>query len=388
MENYFERQELVLGDEIGHKIKDAKILVVGAGAGGNEVLKNLALMGFGNFTIVDFDPIESSNLSRTILFSKEDVGRPKAEVAADILKSISLHESPNIVGINAKIQDIGKQVFFDNDIIICCVDTTNARAYMSDWCVRLKKPFFEMGFEKFVIQISFFPNETRGDACLREIIGFERFSGKRHSCSNLKIDDAELKHIPTIQVSSALAGAFIATEIILFLQGKTRLKNKMLQYSAEYHLCSVFDTPQHDKCIIHRDNELKIIKSNLNNEATVGDLLQYSKSLVGEECLLRFEDLFIVSMDCESCGKEIFINKFEPDVYDKERWCRECFDEGKYKEIPISRKWNLIKEINLLNKKHVEYLQKKLLDFSVKPKDLIRVDLLNDLSRSYLVEIH
>ena len=179
MENFFARQELVIDNETGLKIKQSKVLVVGAGAGGNEVLKNLALMGFGNFTIVDFDPIESSNLSRTTLFSKDDIGKSKAEVAADVLKRVSLHEKPNIIAINSKIQEVGKQVFLDNDIVVCCVDTNNARAYISDWCVKLRKPFFEMGFEKFVIQISFFPNETKADSCLREIIGFGEFTGKR-----------------------------------------------------------------------------------------------------------------------------------------------------------------------------------------------------------------
>ncbi len=119
MENYFARQDLVIDTATGLKIKQAKILVVGAGAGGNEVLKNLALMGFGNFTIVDFDPIEPSNLSRATLFTKEDIGKSKAEVAASSLTQISLHENPSIKSINAKIQDVGKQVFLDNEIVIC-----------------------------------------------------------------------------------------------------------------------------------------------------------------------------------------------------------------------------------------------------------------------------
>lgn len=388
MENYFARQNLIIDNETGLKIRQTKVLVIGAGAGGNELLKNLALMGFGNFTIVDFDPIESSNLSRTTLFTKEDVGKPKAEVAADVLKKVSLHESPNITAINAKIQEVGKQVFLDNDIVVCCVDTANARAYISDWCVKLQKPFFEMGFEKFVIQISFFPNETKTDSCLREIIGFGEFSGKRQSCSKLKMNDTNLQHIPTIQVAAAFAGVFVATEIILFLQGKSKLKNKMLQYSAEYHRCNVIEAPQSTKCFIHKDNELKIVESTLNNEATVSELLFQTKNVVNEECLLRLEDEFILTMDCEECEKEIQINKFKSEVYDQERWCKDCLAEGKYEEIPISRNWKIIREINLINKKHTDFLQMKLSTFSVRNNDLIRVDSLNDLSKSFLLKIN
>ena len=310
MEGYHARQELLLNEDTGKKIKSAKILVIGAGAGGNEVLKNLALMGFGHFTIADFDPIEASNLSRTTLFSKEDINKPKAEVAAHTLEKIALHEAPYIQALNTKIQDIGKQVFLKHDIVICCVDTNDARAYINDWCVRLKKPLFELGFEGFITQICFFPNELPTDPCLREIIGFGEFSGKRQSCSKLKAVDTNLQKIPTIQVSSALAGAMLATEIIMYLSGKSRLKNKILQYSAEYHRVSVFDTSQSEQCLIHKDTQPHIIPSALTSDSTVRQLLDFSISSMGDECMLSLEDDFILSMDCEGCGKEIEINNY------------------------------------------------------------------------------
>ena len=71
------------------KVKDAKILVVGAGALGNEVIKNLVLMGVGNIYIIDFDTIEAANLSRAPLFRESDNGRKKAEVAAARAKELN-----------------------------------------------------------------------------------------------------------------------------------------------------------------------------------------------------------------------------------------------------------------------------------------------------------
>src|SRR5438067_12717397 len=60
----------------------ARVLLVGAGALGNEALKNLALLGVGGVFVADLDVVANSNLSRSVLFREEDCGRPKAEVAA------------------------------------------------------------------------------------------------------------------------------------------------------------------------------------------------------------------------------------------------------------------------------------------------------------------
>src|SRR5262245_60044954 len=70
------------------KLDAARVLVVGAGALGNEILKNLALLGVGNVFVADVDTIERSNLSRSILYRESDTGLSKAEVACRTIKSI------------------------------------------------------------------------------------------------------------------------------------------------------------------------------------------------------------------------------------------------------------------------------------------------------------
>lgn len=372
MDNFFARQQLILDEDTGSKIKTSKVLVIGAGAGGNEVLKNLALMGFGNFTIVDFDPIEDSNLSRTTLFTKDDIGKSKSEIAATTLNQISLHESPNIKGINTKIQDVGKQIFFNHDIIVCCVDTMDARAYINDWCVKLNKPFFEMGFEKFTVQISFFPNESTSDSCLRGLIGQDDFSGARQSCSKLKMKDEKLEHIPTIQVAAAMAGVLIATEIILFLKGESRLKNKVLQYAAEYHRSLVVDVPQSSKCHKHEKVSYQIFKTNLSLDKTFEDILIELKENYHSDFYINWGEEYIYSLECESCKKEVIIRKFKSEVYDEERWCASCLEKGLYDDNEdVKAKWEIIKELNLFNPNHKFFLRLSLSDFGVKESDII-----------------
>ena len=78
----YDRQKLIAWWD-QERVAAARVLLVGAGALGNEVLKNLALTGVGRTLVWDPDTIERSNLSRTVLFREEDEGRNKAVVAAE-----------------------------------------------------------------------------------------------------------------------------------------------------------------------------------------------------------------------------------------------------------------------------------------------------------------
>src|SRR5436309_2540858 len=86
-EDRFERFRLI-GWWDQRRLARAKALVVGAGALGNEIIKNLALLGWGNLLIADKDHVENSNLSRSVLYRERDNGKSKAEVAARAAKEI------------------------------------------------------------------------------------------------------------------------------------------------------------------------------------------------------------------------------------------------------------------------------------------------------------
>src|SRR5206468_5134179 len=98
------------------KLAAAKVLVIGAGALGNEIVKNLALLGVGNILIADLDRIENSNLSRSVLYRKEDNGRFKAEVAAAAAREI--YPDARIHSFNGNVvYDLGVGVFRWADLV-------------------------------------------------------------------------------------------------------------------------------------------------------------------------------------------------------------------------------------------------------------------------------
>ena len=129
-------------------VKNAKVMVVGAGALGNEVLKNLALFGVGNIIIVDFDTIEYSNLTRSVLFREADADKGffKSEVAARKVKEIN--PNINVQYICGRLDsDVGLGVYRKMDVVIGCLDSRLARMQLNRLCMRANVPWVEGGIE-------------------------------------------------------------------------------------------------------------------------------------------------------------------------------------------------------------------------------------------------
>ncbi len=126
-----------------------RTVVVGAGALGNEVIKNLALLGVGNLCIVDRDHVEPSNLTRSILFCTSDIEyhfsqkTPKAELAAKRVKEIN--PEVNVECFTGEIADFGLGRLRRSDVVFSCLDNELARVELSWACNRLNKPLVDGG---------------------------------------------------------------------------------------------------------------------------------------------------------------------------------------------------------------------------------------------------
>jgi len=370
--DFHSRQNKVLKKETSDKIIKTSILVIGAGAGGNEILKNLALMGFGKFTIVDFDHIESSNLSRTTLFKKEDIGKSKAEVASIRLKEYVLHPSPEIEFYHAKIQDIGKKIFIDHDIIITCVDVNYARGYINDWCVVLQKPMFEMGFYKFNVEVSFFTNQREDEPCLRELIGQGALVSNRNSCSGLKMKDKTFSFIPTIQGSSAMAGVLIATELIKYLEGNCSIENKILNYNGLRQNIEILNIQKNPECSIHEKRRIKLTKLKITNSTTVKVFLELINKKLNGSFVIKFPEQFIISLNCYNCNSEIEFYKYKPNILHENQWCEKCQEKNEL-NTNYSETWSILNELHLKNVQHEKYFNHKLEQFGFNSNDIMTV---------------
>lgn len=145
----------IFGEENLHKLFNMKLFLVGAGAIGCEHLKNIIMCGLasqGTINITDMDSIEQSNLNRQFLFTKEDVGKMKAEVAVSKVKDLNedFIKNDNIRYFNLKVgeetEEIFSDVFFKNlDVVADALDNVEARMYIDERCVLHRKPLVDAG---------------------------------------------------------------------------------------------------------------------------------------------------------------------------------------------------------------------------------------------------
>ena len=173
-------------EEMKEALPNLKILVVGAGGLGCEILKNLALSGVKNIHVVDLDTIELSNLNRQFLFRQKDIGKFKADVASEFIKK--KYPDINIVPSHKKIQEFSNDFYKDFDIIIGGLDNVEARSYINQKVHELVEfdeegnplpetviPFIDGGTEGFRGQAKvILPYTTSCFDCDTEIINTKR----------------------------------------------------------------------------------------------------------------------------------------------------------------------------------------------------------------------
>ncbi|XP_006457956.1 hypothetical protein AGABI2DRAFT_190343 [Agaricus bisporus var. bisporus H97] len=123
-------KEFIPGQEVKSVLREKiKILVIGAGGLGCEILANLALTGFKDIHVIDMDTIDISNLNRQFLFRPKDVGKSKAVVAAEfIMKRVP---GVNVTPYFGKIQDKGDDYYMQFALIICGLDSVEARRWIN-----------------------------------------------------------------------------------------------------------------------------------------------------------------------------------------------------------------------------------------------------------------
>ncbi|WP_455483004.1 molybdopterin-synthase adenylyltransferase MoeB [Haemophilus parahaemolyticus] len=159
------------------KLKESRVLIVGAGGLGCSASQYLASAGVGKIILVDFDTISLSNLQRQILYTDADIGKPKAEVAKVRLQAINPNIEVQAVVKkcdDAELVELIKQV----DVVVDCTDNVNVRNQLNLQCFQQKRPLVSGSAIRFEGQISVF-TYAENEACyqcLSQLFGSDTLS--------------------------------------------------------------------------------------------------------------------------------------------------------------------------------------------------------------------
>ncbi|MDH7509107.1 MAG: ThiF family adenylyltransferase [Methanomassiliicoccales archaeon] len=201
------------------KIESARCFVAGAGALGNEVIKNLVLSGVRSITLVDMDFIVRSNLNRCVLFREEDTLKKtmKADVIAKRAKE--LNPGIDITPVNSRIEEIDSSCLKNHDVVFGCLDNIGARMHLNAYAYFYGVPYIDGGTDGTTGKIQVvLPPDTPCLQCTTNKT-HARILEKRFSCTGQDISIYEPK-IPAEITTTSIIAAIQVREGLKILSGK------------------------------------------------------------------------------------------------------------------------------------------------------------------------
>jgi molybdopterin/thiamine biosynthesis adenylyltransferase len=232
------------------KLAAAKVLVVGAGALGNEVLKNLALLGVGHVFIIDYDTIESTNLTRSVLYRAGDAGKPKCERAAAAVTSINPDVKVRAVNGNV-ITDLGLGVFAEMDVVIGCLDNREARLWINRQCWKIGKPWVDGAIQEISgVAKVFAPPDSACYECAMTERDYQLINLK-YSCPLLKREDIAEGKVPTAPTISSIIAGIQTQEALKIVHGMPVKAGSAMVFNGESNNFYTTAYQRKENCLSH-----------------------------------------------------------------------------------------------------------------------------------------
>ncbi len=307
------------------RVSRARVIVAGAGALGNEVLKLLALMGVGHILLIDFDVIAASNLARMVLFREQDVGRPKAEVAAERLREINPQVEVQAVQGDLRL-DIGLGEFRSADLVFGCLDSVNARWALNRKCFQAGVDWIDGGISDFHGSVARYSPATGACyECNFTQRTYERFN-RRYSCPFGLVSGLDEAKVPTTAVTTSVIAAFQVQQALMMLHGiQDGLKpgERLTIYLKPYGF--VKDVlPHNPECLAHFTVPADLPKVKVDASITCREALQLAGVYLPQVANLGLPFDFVTEFKCEACGVREVVLRPKERVFHSEARCPAC----------------------------------------------------------------
>ena len=291
------------------RLKNATIMVVGAGAIGNELIKNLTLLGIGRILIYDMDSIENTNLTRSVLYRAKDVGRYKAEVAAERAREMNPDVKAKAFIANI-IDDVGLGVFRRMDVVLGGLDNREARLSINQSCYKVDRPWIDGAIEALNgFARVFIPGQGACYECTMTETDWMLIN-KRKSCALLTHEQMASGKIPTTPTSSSIIAGIQVQEMLKLLHADRNLPTlagKGYVFNGLTHDSYVVEYQCKEDCMSHDTYEKIVEKAWSVKTVTLKEILEEIRGELGERAVVDFDRDIATRATC-SCGetKELF----------------------------------------------------------------------------------
>ena len=283
------------------KVQNANVLVIGAGALGNEVIKNLSLMGIGNLFIIDFDKVEAANLSRSVLFREADNHRSKAEVAAARAKSVN--PDIHVQYLNGDVTtQLGLGIIRRMDIVIGCLDNREARLAVNRFCYWVNKPWVDGAIQELLGLVRVF---KPGDGACYECTLTEqaiRDLSMRYSCPLLARQNILLGKVPTTPTIASIIGAMQSQEALKVINNMPIQPGHVTHFNGMVNDMHTTAYVPREDCQSHWTyGEITELPARAEH-TTLADLLRIARADLGPDAMIELDQELIVSLECPNCN--------------------------------------------------------------------------------------
>jgi adenylyltransferase/sulfurtransferase len=305
------------------RLAAAKVLLIGAGAIGNEVLKNLALLGVGKVFVADLDTIENSNLSRSVLFRAGDAGQPKAAVAAARAREIypGLRAQPFHGNI---VYDLGLGIYRWADVIIGGLDNREGRVAVNRGAARVGKIWIDGAIERLdgVARV-FDPACGPCYECTMNDVDWKMLEARR-SCALLTRGEMEQGKVPTTPTTASIIAGIQCQEAVKLVHGLAVLSGRGFVFEGTSHQSYVVSYSRKDDCLSHDPYEpIEELPLSVAG-TTLRELLERACGDLGPRAVVEFNSDLLSSLSCPRCGSDEPVFKSLGKVREAEGKCPGC----------------------------------------------------------------
>ena len=312
------------------RLAAASVLVVGAGALGNELTKNLALAGVGTIVVLDMDQVENSNLSRCVLFREGDEGADKATVVAR--RAASLNSEIRVIPVVADARLVASPGLIERfDVVLGGLDNREARLHVNQACWKAGTPWVDGAIEGLMGMMRVFvPPDS---ACYECTMNEEdhRQIAARKACSLLTRDQMLEGRVPTTATSASVIAGLQVQEAIKLLHPDSPVADfagRGFAFNGLTHDSYTVTYRRRDDCLSH-DTYILSEASAFARGRPLGELLARAGEELGAGAVLDLEHELVRALICPRCGAETPVGRPAETLTAADAACAGCGSEGR-----------------------------------------------------------